>query len=59
MWINCKYSYYGMKFKGGKIFNINYNNSISEKNKLDYFKAGSSGDNESLWVELKLNANPL
>ena len=57
--MNCKYSYYGMKFKGGKIFNINYNNSISEKNKLDYFKAGSSGDNESLWVELKLNANPL
>ncbi len=57
--MNCKYSYYGMKFKGGKIFNINYSNSISENNKLDYFKAGSSGDNESLWVELKLNANPL
>ena len=54
----CKYSYNGCKIEDKKLIYVNYNNSISEYDKLDYF-AVSIGVNKSVWVDLKIEANPL
>ena len=55
----CRYSYIGTKIENQKFIPVNYNNSISEDHMLDYFEAGANGKNKSLWVNLKITANPL
>ena len=54
----CKYNYNGYKIEDKKPVYVNYSNSISENDKLDYF-AVSIEENKSLWVNLKITANPL
>ena len=56
----CRYSYIGTKIENkSNLVPVNYNGSISEDHKIDYFKAGKNGENKSLWIELKITANPL
>ena len=55
----CRYKYIGKKFENGKIVPVNYENTISDTDDLDYFDAGKSGENKSLWVELKISAYSL
>lgn len=60
--MKCKYSYIGTKIDDKdkyKLIPVNYSNSISKAHELDYFETGKSGENKSLWTELKITANPL
>lgn len=57
--MNCKYSYIGSKFEDGTLKPINYNESISIPDTVDYFLAGDNGENKSLFVELKITASKL
>jgi len=54
--MNCRFKYVGIKVENGKNIDVNYENSIFEPNKLDYFDAGKDWENKSLWIELKMSA---
>ena len=56
----CKYNYIGTKIENKtKLIPVNYFNSISEDDKLDYFQTESNEKNKIMWIELKISANPL
>ncbi len=55
----CKYSYVGTKFENKQLKDVNYSNSNSKKDEVDYFAPGENGENNSLWVELKITANKI
>jgi hypothetical protein len=55
----CKYKYNGKKIENDKFDSVNYEKTISEPDKVDYFDAGKNGENKSLWIELKITAYPL
>jgi hypothetical protein len=55
----CKYKYNGKKIENDKLDSVNYEKTISEPDKVDYFDAGKNGENKSLWIELKITAYPL
>ncbi len=52
----CKYSYVGVKYENKQLKDVNYSNSNSKKDEVDYFDPGEKGKNNSLWVELKITA---
>ena len=54
--MNCRFKYAGIKVENGKNVDVNYENSISEPDKLDYFDAGKEWENKKLWMELKISA---
>jgi len=54
--MNCRFKYVGIKVENGKNVDVNYENSISEPDKLDYFDAGKEWENKKLWMELKISA---
>ena len=54
--MKCRFKYVGIKVEDGKNVDVNYENSISEPDKLDYFDAGIDWGNKSLWIELKISA---
>ena len=55
----CRYTYNGRKIENDKLVPVNYEKTISEPHKLDYFDAGKNGENKSLWIDLKITAYPL
>ena len=57
--MKCRFKYIGIKVENGKNVDVNYENSISEPDKLDYFDAGKDWGNKSLWMELKISAYSL
>ena len=57
--MKCRFKYVGIKVEDGKNVDVNYENSISEPDKLDYFDAGKDWGNKSLWMELKISAYSL
>ena len=57
--MKCRFKYAGIKVEDGKNVDVNYENSISEPDKLDYFDAGKDWENKNLWIELKINAYSL
>ena len=54
--MKCRFKYVGIKVENGKNVDVNYENSIYEPDKLDYFDAGKDWENKSLWIELKISA---
>ena len=57
--MKCRFKYVGIKVEDGKNVDVNYENSISEPDKLDYFDAGKDWENKDLWIELKISAYSL
>ena len=57
--MKCRFKYIGIKVENGKNVDVNYENSISEPDKLDYFDAGKNWENKNLWIELKISAYSL
>ena len=57
--MKCRFKYVGIKVEDGKNVDVNYENSISEPDKLDYFDAGKDWENKNLWIELKISAYSL
>jgi len=57
--MKCRFKYVGIKVENGKNVDVNYENSISDPDKLDYFDAGKDWGNKSLWIELKISAYSL
>ena len=55
----CKYSYVGVKYENKQLKDVNYSNSNSKKNEVDYFDPGENGENNSVWLELKITANKI
>ena len=55
----CKYSYVGVKYENKQLKDVNYSNSNSKKEQVDYFDPGKNGENNSVWLELKITANKL
>ena len=55
----CRYIYNGTKFENNNTVPVNYEKTISEPHKLDYFNAGKNGENKSFWIDLKITAYPL
>ena len=55
----CKYSYVGTKFENKQLKDVNYSNSNSKKDEVDYFDPGENGENNSVWIELKITANKI
>ena len=55
----CRYKYNGKKIENDKIVPVNYEKTISVPLNLDYFDAGKSGENKSLWIDLKISAYSL
>jgi hypothetical protein len=55
----CKYSYVGTKFENKQLKDVNYSNSNSKKDEVDYFDPGENGENNSVWLELKITANKI
>ena len=55
----CRYKYIGQKIENGKNVPVNYENSISDPDDLDYFDAGKNGENKSVWIDLKISAYSL
>jgi ubiquitin len=55
----CKYSYVGTKVENKQLKDVNYSNSNSKKDEVDYFDPGENGENKSVWVELKITANKI
>lgn len=55
----CRYIYNGIKFENDQPVSVNYEKTISEPHKLDYFDAGKKGENKSVWIKLKITAYPL
>ena len=55
----CRYKYNGKKIENDKLVPMNYEKTISEPGKVDYFDAGKSGENKSLWIDLKISAYSL
>ena len=47
------------KIGNDKFVSVNYEKTISEPYKLDFFDAGKKGENKNLWMELKISASPL
>ena len=55
----CKYSYVGVKYENKKLQDVNYSNSNSKKDEVDYFDPGENGENNSTWLELKITAKKI
>ena len=55
----CKYSYVGVKYENKKLQDVNYSNSNSKKDEVDYFDPGEKGENNSTWLELKITAKEI
>ena len=55
----CKYSYVGVKYDNKKLQDVNYSNSNSKKDEVDYFDPGENGKNNSTWLELKITAKKI
>ena len=55
----CKYSYVGVKYENKQLKDVNYSNSNSKKDEVDYFDPGENGENNSVWLELKITANKI
>ena len=55
----CKYSYVGVKYENKELKDVNYSNSNSKEDQVDYFDPGENGENNSVWVELKITANKI
>ena len=55
----CKYSYVGVKYENKKLQDVNYSNSNSKKDEVDYFDPGENGENNSTWLELKITAKEI
>ena len=55
----CKYSYVGVKYENKQLKDVNYSNSNSKKEQVDYFDPGENGENNSVWLELKITANKI
>ena len=55
--MNCKFKYVGIKVENGKYVDVNYENSIYEPDKLDYFDGGKDWGNKDMWIQLKISAS--
>ena len=55
----CKYSYVGVKYDNKKLQDVNYSNSNSKEEEVDYFDPGENGKNNSTWLELKITAKEI
>ena len=55
----CKYSYVGVKYENKKLKDVNYSNSNSKEEEVDYFDPGENGKNNSTWLELKITAKEI
>ena len=55
----CRYKYNRKKIENEKIVPVDYEKTISDPHKVDYFDAGKNGENKSLWIDLKITAYPL
>jgi len=55
----CNYSYVGVKYENKQLKDVNYSNSNSKKDEVDYFAPGENGKNNSIWVELKITAKKI
>ena len=55
----CKYSYVGVKYENKQLKDVNYSNSNSKEDQVDYFDPGENGENNSVWLELKITANKI
>ena len=57
--LQCKYSYVGVKYENKQLKDVNYSNSNSKEDQVDYFDPGENGENNSVWLELKITANKI
>lgn len=55
----CRYKYTGKKIENEKIVPVDYEKTISDPHKVDYFDAGKKGENISHWIDLKITAYSL
>ena len=55
----CKYSYVGVKYDNKQLKDVNYSNSNSKEDVVDYFDPGKEGENNSVWLELKIKAEKI
>ena len=55
----CRYKYTGKKIENEKIVPVDYEKTISDPDKVDYFDAGKKGENISHWIDLKITAYSL